>query len=163
MAAAAAARGFFKSGIGCEVLTGPVVTLFGGGDSVVTRGTENHLDDAHEEDTGQGDCAGHRRVVGGPEARQTRIPERDEGCWKQMNKCSSKQDTGAKVAEGEQASLWDTKNRESKSEEGNRACETRNEQDDEQRADMKGRVVVNVWAIPRAAGVPSSGKLTEGS
>lgn len=80
-----------------------------------------------------------------------------------MHKCSSKQDAGAKVAESEQASLRDTKDRESKSEEGDSARQTRHEQNDEQRADMKGRVVVDTWPVSCATSVPSSGKLADGS
>ncbi len=105
-------------------------------------GAQDHLDDAPKEDADEGDSAWHRRVVGGPEAGEALVAERDEGSRQEVHKGCGKQDASAKVANAKEKGFGDAQDGKLGGEHGHGAGEARDGKDDEERANMERRVVL---------------------
>lgn len=106
------------------------------------RRLQNHLDDSHKKDGGEGDGARHGRVLTDPEARQAGVPQQRKGGRQQVHKRRGQQDAGAKVAHGEEEAGGEPQARDARGHNRKCACPKRHAQDDEQRADVQRRVVL---------------------
>lgn len=114
--------------------------LIGAAAHLAGRG-EDHLDDGDEEDAGQSDGARHGGVVLDPKRTEAWVTEEGEGRRQEMDEGGGQKDAGAEMANGEEEGTGDSDagdtlrdEREGASEEG--GCE-----DDEEGADVEGRVV----------------------
>lgn len=150
VAAGAAARGHLER-VGARIAVVVFVGGLGGvraedggvrGVGHVAGGREGHLDEGDEEDAGQGDGARHGGVVLDPEGAEAWVAEKGEGGREEVDEGGGEEDAGAEVADGEEEGAGDADARDAGGDERKRAGEEGNAEDDEESADVEGRVVL---------------------
>ncbi|TKW52990.1 hypothetical protein CTA1_12511 [Colletotrichum tanaceti] len=103
----------------------------------VAGGLEDHLDDGDEEDAGEGDGAGHGRVVLDPEGAEARVAEEGEGGREEVDEGGGEEDAGAEVADGEEEGPRDADGGHGGGDERQGAGEEGDGEDDEEGADVE--------------------------